>query len=67
MTNEELIQQLLTTQQELMNAASQQHAPLESQRLKMDELMQVVASGQETIKAQQSQINQLKGNKLGAK
>jgi polyhydroxyalkanoate synthesis regulator phasin len=64
--NEEMINKLLTTQQELMQAASQQHVALENQRLQIEKLMQVVTSGQETIKVQQEQIDRLKGDLGGA-
>ena len=59
--NNELINKLLTTQNELMAAANQQHAAMAEQRLRMDELMKAVASGQATIAAQQATIDQMQG------
>ena len=59
--NNELYNKLLTTQHELMAAATQQHAALEEQRMRMDELMKAVASGQATIAAQQLKIDQMQG------
>jgi hypothetical protein len=59
--NEDLINKLVTTQNELMAAATRQHAALEDQRLKMEELMRTVVSGQATIAAQQLRIDQLQG------
>ena len=57
--NNDLSNRLLTTQNELMAAATNQHVALEEQRMRMDELMKAVASGQETIAAQQLKIEEL--------